>query len=80
MKIYDSTFDSNSAGFVSHSKNVPRNFLNSLRSNSRRGTCNLKGGAIVASDGANLEICASQFISDNAYFVSRFCSCYLAVL
>jgi hypothetical protein len=45
-----------------------------------RGTCNLQGGVIRAISGANLKIYASQFISNTANFVSRFCSCYLVVL
>jgi hypothetical protein len=44
----------------------------------------LQGGAIYAVSHnpprLKLEIYASQFISNDAGHVSRFCSCYLAVL
>jgi predicted outer membrane repeat protein len=40
VKVYTSIFESNSAGNVRSPKSGLRNFLNFLRSNSRRGTCN----------------------------------------
>jgi hypothetical protein len=40
VKVYGSTFESNTATSVSNSEAVLRTFLNFLRSNSRRGTCN----------------------------------------
>jgi hypothetical protein len=40
VKIYTSIFESNSAGCVSSAKSGFRNFLNFLRSNSRRATYN----------------------------------------
>jgi hypothetical protein len=43
------------------------------------GPCNLQGGVIYVEFGAVLEIYGSAFIGNTAY-VSRFCSCYLAVL
>ena len=54
--------------------------ISNFRSISWRATCNLQGGAIYVTDGAILEICDSSFIGNTANYVSRFCSCYLAVL
>jgi hypothetical protein len=51
-----------------------------FRSNSQRATCNLQGGAIYVHTGSILEIYDSAFIGNTAGSVSRFCSCYLAVL
>jgi hypothetical protein len=85
--IYGSKFQSNTAGYsVSRSEAVLRNFLNLLRSNSWRATCDLQGGAIYVQNSneggccAVLEIYDSAFIGNTANAVSRFCSCYLAVL
>jgi hypothetical protein len=66
--------------------------ISNFRSNSRRATCNLQGGAIYADGGdifaiGNITqrslatlIYDSVFIGNTAGNVSRFCSCYLAVL
>jgi hypothetical protein len=72
VEIYDSVFESNTAGSdVSRSKSSLRSFMNFLCFNSWRGTWNyLKGGAIDATSGADVKIYTSTFESNSADDVS----------
>jgi predicted outer membrane repeat protein len=75
LKIYDSTFESNQAaggygGAIYADTDTSANV--EIHDSTFESNTAPYGGAIHASDGANLEIYASQFISNNATMVELF--------